>query len=259
LKKLLARLVRQSPAMIVAMLALFVALTGTAVATTSALITGKQIKNNSITGADIKNKSIAVGDLATKARGARGARGIAGPVGAQGPQGPAGPAGAPNPNADKLDGLDANQLVRATTVSTAASVNDFDACAFTTVLTRNVNAPVAGILLVTGNLMATRDITDPDPADVAIRVAVGATVATVPQATGLLTDDGNREAGVSATGAIAVGAGTHAVNLQASECEAGLAFLSDRSITTLFVPFGNDGTGTLAVPTAAASAANANR
>jgi cytochrome b len=54
LKKLLGRLVRQSPAMIVAMLALFVALTGTAVATSSALIGSAQIKNNSITGLDEK-------------------------------------------------------------------------------------------------------------------------------------------------------------------------------------------------------------
>lgn len=80
--------------MIVAMLALFVALTGTAVATTSALITGKQIKNSSITGADIKNKSVGIADLATKARGARGPRGAAGPAGAQGAQGPQGPQGA---------------------------------------------------------------------------------------------------------------------------------------------------------------------
>jgi hypothetical protein len=94
LKKVLARLVRQSPAMIVAMLALFIALTGTAVATTSALITGKQIKNSSITGADIKNKSIAVADLASKARGARGARGTAGPPGPAGAQGPQGAQGA---------------------------------------------------------------------------------------------------------------------------------------------------------------------
>jgi hypothetical protein len=36
--------------MVVAMLALLVALSGTAVATTSVLITGKQIKNGSITG-----------------------------------------------------------------------------------------------------------------------------------------------------------------------------------------------------------------
>ena len=58
LKKLLVRMARQSPALIVAMLALFVALTGTAVATTSALITGNQIRNSSITGLDVKNKSL---------------------------------------------------------------------------------------------------------------------------------------------------------------------------------------------------------
>jgi hypothetical protein len=49
-RKLFARLGRVSPAMVVAMVALLVALSGTAVATTSVLITGKQIKNGSITG-----------------------------------------------------------------------------------------------------------------------------------------------------------------------------------------------------------------
>lgn len=115
MKKFLARFVRQSPALVVAMVALFVALTGTAVATTSALITGKQIKNNSITGLDIKNKSIAIGDLATRARGARGVRGVAGPPG---PVGPVGPAGAPNPNAansELLDGLDSTQFQKVPT------------------------------------------------------------------------------------------------------------------------------------------------
>lgn len=91
MKKLLVRLVRQSPAMIVAMLALFVALTGTAVATTSALITGKQIKNSSITGADVKNKSLTPRDFRGSVRGPRGLRG---PVGPQGPAGPQGLAGA---------------------------------------------------------------------------------------------------------------------------------------------------------------------
>jgi len=43
--------------MIVALLALFVAMGGTAIAAGNALITGKQIKNSSITGADVKNKS----------------------------------------------------------------------------------------------------------------------------------------------------------------------------------------------------------
>lgn len=111
MKKLLARLVRQSPAVIVAMLALFVALTGTAVATTSAVITGKQIKNNSITGADVRNKSLTPKDFRGSVRGPRGLRGLAGPTGAtgaqgaqgaQGPQGGQGPQGPPGPFPDPL-------------------------------------------------------------------------------------------------------------------------------------------------------------
>ncbi len=94
MKKFLARLVRQSPAMVVAMLALFVALTGTAVATTSALITGKQIKNSSITGLDIKNKSVTAADIKGQLRGARGVPGVAGPSGPAGPAGAAGAQGA---------------------------------------------------------------------------------------------------------------------------------------------------------------------
>jgi hypothetical protein len=93
LKKLLARLVRQSPAMIVAMLALFVALTGTAVATTSALITGAQIKNSSITGADVKNRSLRPIDFRGSVRGPRGPAGPAGATGATGATGAKGDKG----------------------------------------------------------------------------------------------------------------------------------------------------------------------
>jgi hypothetical protein len=87
--------VRVSPAMVVAMLALFVALTGTAVATTSALITGNQIKNSSITGLDIKNKSLRPIDFRGSVRGARGASGPPGTPGLQGPQGLKGDKGDP--------------------------------------------------------------------------------------------------------------------------------------------------------------------
>jgi hypothetical protein len=51
LKKLLAGV---SPAMVMALLAPFVALTGTAVATTSSPITDRQIANNSITGPTLR-------------------------------------------------------------------------------------------------------------------------------------------------------------------------------------------------------------
>ena len=103
MKKLFARLARQSPAMIVALLALFMAMGGTAIAAGNALITGRQIKNSSITGADVKNKSLTPKDFKGSVRGARGPAGSPGPVGPQGPagapgaqglQGPQGPAGA---------------------------------------------------------------------------------------------------------------------------------------------------------------------
>jgi hypothetical protein len=93
LRKVLVRLLRQSPAMVVAMLALFVALTGTAVATTSALITGNQIKNSSITGLDVKNKSLTPRDFRGSVRGPRGLRGLTGATGATGASGAKGDKG----------------------------------------------------------------------------------------------------------------------------------------------------------------------
>lgn len=87
MKKALARGLRVSPALVVAMLALFVAVTGSAVATTSALITGAQIKNGSITGADVKNKSLTSNDIRGQLRGARGLPGVPGTKGDKGDKG----------------------------------------------------------------------------------------------------------------------------------------------------------------------------
>jgi hypothetical protein len=79
--------------LVVAMIALFVALTGTAVATTSALITGNQIKNNSITGLDVRNRSLRPIDFRGSVRGPRGLRGLTGATGATGAPGAAGAKG----------------------------------------------------------------------------------------------------------------------------------------------------------------------
>ena len=74
--------------MIVAMIALAVALSGTAVAGTTKLITGSQIANGTIKLADIHSSA------KTALKGQTGATGAQGPVGAQGAQGPVGPQGA---------------------------------------------------------------------------------------------------------------------------------------------------------------------
>jgi hypothetical protein len=142
LKKLLARLVRQSPAMIVAMLALFVALTGTAVATTSALITGKQIANSSITGADVKNKSLTPRDFRGSVRGPRGLRGLTGAAGAPGA------AGAKGDKGDKGD----TGPPGPTTAAAASSDGDPDAAPYQFLqASTTITTPTSGKLFVTGS------------------------------------------------------------------------------------------------------------
>jgi hypothetical protein len=112
LKHFLGRIGRVSPAMVVAMIALFVALSGTAVATTSALIGSAQIRNNSITGLDVKNRSLRPIDFRGSIRGPRGLRGLTGAPGA---------AGAPGAKGDKGDKGDAGTSAPAGGVSSAQS------------------------------------------------------------------------------------------------------------------------------------------
>jgi hypothetical protein len=105
------RLPRASYANVAASLALFLALTGSAVAGAKLLITGADVKNHSLTGADIKNgslglKSLGPGALASikttpgqpGSTGPQGQKGDQGPTGAQGQtgsQGSTGPQGTP--------------------------------------------------------------------------------------------------------------------------------------------------------------------
>jgi hypothetical protein len=91
---------RPSPAMLVSMLSLFVASTGTAVA--GGLITGASIKNNTVSTLDVTNGSLTTLDVRNGSlrpidfggklpAGPKGPQGVPGAVG---PQGPAGPQGA---------------------------------------------------------------------------------------------------------------------------------------------------------------------
>jgi hypothetical protein len=102
-----------SPSMIVAVIALLCALSGTA--TAAALITGAQIKNNTVSSLDLTNngvKSVDVLNGSLKAVDFAPGQlpaGPAGPAGPQGPAGPAGPQGAP--------GVAALEIVMASTAS----------------------------------------------------------------------------------------------------------------------------------------------
>ena len=96
--------VRRQP---VAYLALFLALTGTGVAS-STLITGRDVKNGSLTGIDIKNNTIGSADVKDGdllAKDFTAGQLPAGPKGDPGPPGPAGATGAAGaPGADGAPG-----------------------------------------------------------------------------------------------------------------------------------------------------------
>lgn len=88
---------RPTPAMVVAIVALVVACTGSAVA--SSLITGKQIAKSTITGKNVKNGSLTLSDISKKSQAAlKGNTGAAGANGANGANGTNGIDGAPGGN-----------------------------------------------------------------------------------------------------------------------------------------------------------------
>lgn len=256
MRTFLARSVRQSPAMVVAMIALFVALSGTAVATTSALITGKQIRNNSITGADVKNKSLTPRDFRGSVRGPRGFRGLAG---AQGPQGAQGPAGPVNPNADKLDGFDANQLapIAVGQRDTGGGGTTLTAAGQTEVNSVAVTAPVAGVLVITGSVFLNSDAAAPTFYDL-IPLLDGATVGDGAKAvTQLNTDATFGEIGSLAYSVtVPVAAGAHTVS-QTVGPQTGTAnfFYNRNNLSVIFSPQGS-GVTTTATSTATAASAN---
>ena len=106
---------RPRHATVVAYLALFVALSGTAVAA-SGKIGSKQIKKGAVQSVHIKDRTIALKDLSGKARTA-----LRGQRGATGPAGPAGAAGAPGaPGAPGERGPSGESAVPARTVVVGA-------------------------------------------------------------------------------------------------------------------------------------------
>ena len=94
---------RPSAAMVVALLALFVALGGSA--TAAFVVTGQAIKNGTVTGEDLKNRTLGKKKLSKRVlralRGAPGLSGAPGPAGPQGAQGPKGDPGPPGPSSAK--------------------------------------------------------------------------------------------------------------------------------------------------------------
>jgi len=147
---------RLRTSILIASLALFVGLAGTA--TAGALIsgakvkdgslTGKDVKGSSLTGKHIKNGSLTPEDLSTSARatlkGPSGAPGAAGPQGPQGPQGVPGEQGAPG-----AQGAQGPHGVVTPQVATDASENIAPNNDDTTIITKVVPAGTYAVIVKT--------------------------------------------------------------------------------------------------------------
>lgn len=138
MRRLIACRVHISPAFVVALVALFVAMSGAAVAASTAMISGAGIKDNTVTGSDVKNSSITTADVRDKSltpadfRGSvRGPAGAPGPAGAQGPKGVTGATGATG----------------ARGATGAKGADGFPAKAFYTAKRGQVNLPAGGVKL----------------------------------------------------------------------------------------------------------------
>jgi hypothetical protein len=99
---------RPSPALVIAIVAMFVALSGTA--TAAFVITGDNIRDKSVTARDLKNHTIGTKKLTKRAISSL--KGRNSDTGVPGPAGPAGPAGPSTAYADNVPGPITDQFTR---------------------------------------------------------------------------------------------------------------------------------------------------
>ncbi len=129
---------RPSPAFVLSLVALGVALGGSAVAGVATTLPRNsvgtlQLKNNAVVAAKVKNGSLTRFDFKA-AQLPRGPRGLRGPAGSQGPSGPLGPAGPAGPagaagaaGAPGAPGVSGLQIVTDTTATDSSSLKSVTA------------------------------------------------------------------------------------------------------------------------------------
>ena len=147
-------------------------------------------------------------------------------------------------NAGKVDGHDANELVRASSSIAGGHVSDFQSRGFANIQRSRVVAPKRGILMIWSGFSVGWD-EDSDPGSYAalvgrLRVDRRAAGAAQQLEISRSTRVGTQHIALSA--AILVKAGPHkiAVQLRTSTGEA-LTYIHPRHTETLFVPFGSRG------------------
>jgi hypothetical protein len=227
----------------IALLALFFAMGGTAMAAGS-LINGSQIKPHTIAKNRLTTQAV------KQLKGNKGARGVPGAAGPQGPQGLQGPPGAPNPNADTLNGYAANGLVRVARVhpgGTALTTSD------ATVATVSITAPAAGFVM----LQADYSIAGTGcPCSTFALLRDNVTGALIPNYRGTRVEaDGNYQGGAIVY-VFPVTAGVRTFDLRAKKLVGTSVTIDSPTLQALYVPFGSTGGSTLSAATSGVSASS---
>ena len=151
MKTLTTKIKKARPATIIAMLALFIAVGGTATAA-SGLINGKNIKKGTVTAKQIKNKTLTGGKLAPSTlsalKGAQGPRGEKGDKGATGAKGNTGAPGAPGPEViNSFSASDTESNVPANTEIDVISMNNLPSSKYLVIAKSIMFSNVGGNLL----------------------------------------------------------------------------------------------------------------
>jgi hypothetical protein len=154
MRRLIAR--RPSPAMTVAVLALFIAIGGTGYAALKLpknSVGTKQLKHNAVSSSKVKNRSLLAKDFKAGQlpRGSQGAAGPAGPTGPQGPQGADG-LGAKAPAASVLASAgETTQQLQGTILHADTELYDTDGL-HNSDHPENLTAPVSGTYVVSATV-----------------------------------------------------------------------------------------------------------
>jgi len=143
-----------------------------------------------------------------------------------------------------LGGLVADQLVRVSHSEETTAVNDFDESVFTSIHSNTVTAPTDGILVVMATVNAEWDNSNAVEAnfDLALRLSVdGNAISSSYQHEIYDPGAGTAPQIMNLIAAAEVSAGNLLVSVDALTPSSWKAFILERSITTIFVPFGDSG------------------
>ncbi|MGI8433334.1 MAG: hypothetical protein ACR2LE_01110 [Nocardioidaceae bacterium] len=143
--------------------------------------------------------------------------------------------GASPVNAGTLNGYHANELVRASYVSSNHFIDEFTGCSWQPIVQNTVSVPAKGYLMVTGLVDVERDFDHTNAPVLDTRLRVGTKVIDAHSTTA--PDYTRQEAVLDAMTPVTKGLKT--VRIQGEECTGEFAFIETSSIRTLFVPFGS--------------------